>query len=798
MKQYARGRWAVKCGVTLGIAASLQAGVCWASETDESLIEKEIQSRSESVTLAQELLLQGDEAYKKHDFAAAVDAYKKAFELIPRAGLTHEIKAAAADRYAQAAVENAKVLIRTGQYDKARRELLAASSPDVAPGHAGVKKMLAKLDDPIRTSTTLTLEHVNNIESVAQNLRKAESYYMQGQYKEALAMYKEVIKIDPYNKAARRGMEKTQNEMHQYYRAAKDERRSAALADVAAAWSNKVGSRDEQFKVVQANGESELVTQVQDLNKRKLEHIIVPIVDMQDISFNDALRMIRIWSRELDTFELDESKKGLNFVTRFGDEMAGFLPKIEKRRINIQLKNVPLATVLDYVTQATGTYWRAEPYAIVIRPLGAQTAEMQTRKFRVPLGFLDNATVSEDDKNIFDDTGSALKGKQTAVDYFKSLGIDFPKGAGAFYNSQNNTVRVTNTPSALDSIEQLIRAQTMKEKVVVKIQVTFLEVNQTILNELGYDWLLDPARFKGGVYVGGGTRGNGSLVPPISAAGPAAVFNGAPITSGNRSGDSMFSGDAIDSRLGGLNASIGSATIEAARAPGVVQLTGGNGDALVQAILRGVAQKGGKSRVIKNTLITAPGQRASLFSGEEIFIAEEYEPAEIPTTVQAGGGVSPVTPSTPTSFVQTKTGFTLELEPTVSDDKNYIDFTLNPQMRLLEGFVNYGSPILSPSVDPITGLIVSNVVTPNQILMPVFNTLRANTNVTVQDGHTIIIGGLMQSRIETVHDKVPVLGSMPLVGRYFRSDGVKSTKKAILIFVKAELMDPTGTPWRQR
>ena len=797
MKPSAGARWVMSHGVASCVAVSLIAtSLSVAAESEISLIEQEIQKRSEGVTLAQELLKQGDAAYLEGDFSSAVTAYQKAFELIPQAGLTHEIKSAAADRFAQAAAQNAKSLARTGQYDEARRQLNAALSPNVAPNPAAAKKMLAQLDDPIRTSPTLTLEHVQNIETVGKGLRKADSYYQQGQYDSAIVAYKEVIKIDPYNKAARRGMEKAMHEMTIYYAAAKDERRSAALAEVGALWRKKVIPEDKIFNVRPEDAQLDLVGQVQQANKRKLEGIIVPMVDMQDVSFETALRMIRVWARELDTFELDDTKKGLIFVTRFGDELAGFAPKIRKERITIKLTNVPLSTVLDYVTQNTGTYWRSEQYAVVIRPLGSQTAEMQTRTFRVPLGFLKNAEASENTDDVFGDSDSSLKAKVTAKGYFESLGIEFPKGAGAFYSGQTNTVRVTNTPTALDTIEQLIRAQTLTEKVAVVIKVTILEVSETALNELGYDWLLDPSRFKGNVFIGGGTQGSGNLVPPIGNAGPAAVFNGAPITSGNRSGPSMFPQSAIDERIGGLKVNDGFSSVNVVRAPAALQITGGNSASLVQAIVRGVKQKGGKSRVWTPSIVIAPGQRASLFSGEELLIAEEYEPPEVPNA--AGGGGGNITPSTPTAFVKQNVGLTMVVEPTVSDDKLYIDMNVNPVLRQLAGFVNYGSPIQQASVDPITGLLVSQVVTTNEVLMPVFNTLRVNTNVTIQDGHTIVVGGLLQNRIETVNDKVPVLGSLPVVGRFFQSNGVKSTRKAILIFVNAELVDPTGKPWRER
>ncbi len=109
-----------------------------------------------------------------------------------------------------------------------------------------------------------------------------------------------------------------------------------------------------------------------------------------------------------------------------------------------------------------------------------------------------------------------------------------------------------------------------------------------------------------------------------------------------------------------------------------------------------------------------------------------------------------------------------------------------------------GSPLYTSAIDPITGIPFSLITQANTILMPVFRTVRLNTGVTVQDGATVVVGGLIQQKIETVVDKVPVLGDLPLVGRLFQSQGLKNTKTAVIMFVKVELVDPTGQPWRER
>jgi|GEM_PF-1559738 len=783
--------------MSLGVLTSM--GQLHAQE-DVSLIQKEVNRRSGNVKQAQELLQEGDAAYKAGDFKKAVETYSEAFDLIPEAGLTHQLRFAAGDRYAQAAVEYGKVLARTGQYDIAKKHLNDVLDKDVAPGNAGAMKMLAKLDDPIRYSPTLTPEHVRNIEKVAHWLRKGESYFLQAQYDEALIAYEEALKIDPANKAARRGMERVVQNVKNYSLTARDQARKQALNQIEELWELKVRPATE-IPGLGAGNSPVINERVQDVRGSKLTQIMVPSVELDDATFTEAINTVRVWARELDTTELDPAKNGVNFVTRLGDDKSGFKKKIEDARVNLNLKNVPLSVVLDYITQQTGTYWRQEQFAVVIRPRGSHTAELESRTFRVPVGFLDDAK-EEESEDVFDDAPT-LQAKVGIVDTLKRLGIAFPDGATAFYNRTNNTLRVTNAPLELDAIETYIRAQSMSESVMVVIKTTIIEVSETTLNELGYDWLLDPTHVKNNLFVTGGTRGNGDAVFPAPNLVGNTPVSGRAITSANRSGDTMFQNNSIDSRIAGISSP------SVSRAPSPLSVTSQINDATFQTIIRALNQKTGEAQLHQSTAVTVAGQRVEVVSGKDMYYATEYEPGELPDEgfpktnpptpliVDAGQAI-PATPPHPTAFERKQLGYQFIVEPTVSDDKNYIDLQLNPQITTFEGFVDYGSPLATSIIDPLTGEPTRQIVQNNSIFMPVFRKIRLNTGVTIQDGATVVVGGLIQQKIENVNDKVPLLGDLPLVGRFFQSQGLRNTKTAVIMFVKVELVDPTGHPWRER
>ncbi|MBM4112490.1 MAG: type II secretion system protein GspD, partial [Phycisphaerae bacterium] len=66
---------------------------------------------------------------------------------------------------------------------------------------------------------------------------------------------------------------------------------------------------------------------------------------------------------------------------------------------------------------------------------------------------------------------------------------------------------------------------------------------------------------------------------------------------------------------------------------------------------------------------------------------------------------------------------------------------------------------------------------------PVITRRRANTTVTVKDGQTVVIGGLIQDRFERIDKKIPFLGDIPLLGLLFsnKSESVQKTELLIVL-----------------
>ena len=62
------------------------------------------------------------------------------------------------------------------------------------------------------------------------------------------------------------------------------------------------------------------------------------------------------------------------------------------------------------------------------------------------------------------------------------------------------------------------------------------------------------------------------------------------------------------------------------------------------------------------------------------------------------------------------------------------------------------------------------------------------TQVLAKDGQVIILGGLMRDNVQTFDRKVPLLGSIPVVGRLFRSSNDQITKTNLLVFIRSTVI----------
>lgn len=769
--------------------------------------------REVAVQEAQELLLRGDQAYKTGNFADAVEAYAGARELLPDAPVSSQLREAATDRYAQASVEQARVLSRNGDVAGAKTALDKVLADGVAPGNPGALAMRAQLDDPIRTNPALTKEHAADVDAVRRALYRAQGAYDLGTYDEAKSHYEKALRIDPTNTAARRGMEQVAAAKSGYQKSAFDHTRAEMLSKVDAAWETQLTETRVDPDPGDPGGPAPVVGPA--TVSAKLDNIVLPKINFDQVGLQEALDFLRNKSVEFDTTESEVSRKGVNFTLNLGNPDGEVSKKILSQRFNLQLNSVPLSRVVKYVTDMTQTAFTVDDFSVLITPLGSTSDELVTRTYRVPPDFITSISTGKgegptDDPFAADQPKKGLlTTRMSAKEALVRQGIPFPEGASASYSPGTGTLRVFNTAINQDMISQVVQAAASKEPAMVIVQVTMIRTQDTVLEELGFDTLLNPLPLNadGSINLGGGTAGNGSprtgadFVTPVGGVtvdgvpgDPALNVNSGLMTSGNRSGGFAINGNALDAIVNDINRTGQRTSV----APGILSVTGLFTDAQVQTIMRGLDQKKGTDIMARPSIITRSGQQSSIAIVREFIYPTEYEPPQIPTNVGNSGGQStPVTPATPTSFEKKDVGIFLEVLPVADLAKGFVDVTLNPTFSDFDGFVNYGTPI-NTSVDDALGNPTTSELTKNAILMPVFSIQRLNTQLSVFDGATIAIGGLLSDSIQDVEDRVPVLGDIPLIGRMFSTKAKRPVSTAVIFLVRVELQDPTGRSFRNR
>ena len=68
-------------------------------------------------------------------------------------------------------------------------------------------------------------------------------------------------------------------------------------------------------------------------------------------------------------------------------------------------------------------------------------------------------------------------------------------------------------------------------------------------------------------------------------------------------------------------------------------------------------------------------------------------------------------------------------------------------------------------------------------------TNEVTSNVLVDNGQTIVLGGIYSENSTVSATKVPFLGDLPLAGRLFRNDSVTNDKQELLVFITPKIID---------
>ena len=350
--------------------------------------------------------------------------------------------------------------------------------------------------------------------------------------------------------------------------------------------------------------------------------------------------------------------------------------------------------------------------------------------------------------------------------------IEFPAGSSARYVPEFRKLFVKNTPANLEKLEKVLAtfgaAEAEASAEQVKIEARFVEFNEGALQELGFNWSDNTDNGKG---VGGkwSVENGQDLFTDGLRTLPYAQTEALGL------GETRATGPWRANRIEDMFNSNATGT-------GAVSLSGKVGGNEVDLLIKALDQTSGADVLSAPSVTTLSGQPAVITVGERHFYPETYE---------AGESQGTVLHVKYQDFKEKILGVEMTVTPTIKGDE--IQMKINPKINELLGWQKFELASADTSYTYYQYRIGEQFEHEAVIAqLPLFNRREVKTEVSVASGSTIGMGGLIGEKTEAFSDRVPVLGSIPLVGRIFRSEGNRTVKRNLMIFVTASKVAPSG------
>lgn len=409
--------------------------------------------------------------------------------------------------------------------------------------------------------------------------------------------------------------------------------------------------------------------------------------------------------------------------------------------ITLRLKDVPWDQALDIILKSKNLDKRRNGNVIWIAPVSelikAEEEEAKAIAQSVKLAPLQTeyiqlnyAKAADIEKLITDgkNASNSRSGSNTSSGtdpLGDSVGSLLSPRGTVSVDPRTNTLIINDTSAKIDQIRQMIDLLDVSVKQVM-IEARIVRATTDFTKEMGVKW---------GILSQGITNNNHLLV------------GGSDTTLWNlrepEKNDDLGGWKYEIERPQNLNVDLGVTSPGASRiAFGLISLS----DFMLDLELSALQADGYGEVISTPKVLTADKQNAKVASGTQI----PYQSSE-------GGGVNAVST---TEFIDAT--LSLDVTPSITPDGKV-------QMQL-----NITSD--SPGAPTPTGQLT-------------INKNAVNTNVLVDNGETVVLGGIFEQQTANSQTKVPFLGDIPYIGRLFRKDIKSDNKRELLIFVTPRIVN---------
>ena len=410
--------------------------------------------------------------------------------------------------------------------------------------------------------------------------------------------------------------------------------------------------------------------------------------------------------------------------------------------LTVHADQVPLSEILEFAARNLNVQFYVGHNVIWVTPRDPSESPtpMDTRVYRLRRGIsYDEVTGGPDGLNIV-----------AAIQRF----VPMPAGADMLFDMKAHSLLVKNTRQHLAKVEEIIEALDITPPQVV-IETRFISTGVSDLRELGLDWILNsPLNVTHKMIQADGQS---------ERAVRSRINSGAGIT------HTPFPGTGT-----GLN----------------LTYQGLLTDPMFQAVLHAL-ETSGKARTLSVPKVTTVNNKPAMMRvGEDFRYFETYDVQSVPSGQTDGGTTvySSILVPVGTPSLE-ELGIELNVSPSVGADRRAISLHIIPSITEFVRYETFEVGSANQNINQQNGTPTNQT---SILRLPVFRKSIVETEVIVQSGETVVMGGLITSSETNERSGVPFLSSIPFFGRFFEHDSVERSTQNLLIFVTATIISERG------
>lgn len=481
--------------------------------------------------------------------------------------------------------------------------------------------------------------------------------------------------------------------------------------------------------------------------------------------------------------------------------------------VSLDLQNVSVADVLRYISLMSGLKYRVDPSGVRI---GTSVETMYDRTYEIQPHVInmvyastsggDSGSGSSDSagSTIFRKRGGDSKSsgekrmeRDTAMDeelkltelsdikvtadmfkeYLRKHGIKFGEESSVAYIESNHTLVVKNTVDNLDAISQLLREQNALQAPLILVEVKCIEISETDMEELGFDWSLGDSNLNSNMNNDGAlvnTNKGGWMVGPgndlrKNDRGERGSMN--PIRTGFADGSSSVP---IINNLNIFPMLFGSQSPFGSDVPINISLT-----------VNALAQNTRTEVVSAPKVVALSGIQATAKMTKSYYFPDDWSELDVETDTGDDETSYEIKRPNPEFGDEQEIGIDMKVTPTMTETGT-INLLLDFEVLGTNGNDEF-TFVLNGNVN---GRPINHSFT---VWKPVITERKVLANIDVYDGQTVVVGGSTDNRTVTRSDKIPFLGDLPLIGRLFQAQSEKAERKNMLLFVTARKLGTDGS-----